>query len=262
VDTAQEIDAIALREGYNSRQRILQLAGITVFFGWTPYILLRCLALTEPLGGTQALFATTMGVVAGYLFADASSGVVHWLGDNYGREDWPVIGPAFIRPFRHHHILPKDICEHGFVQLNGNNCLVTLPVFWIATLPSTDPNRAFESVFFGFFCISLCWFVFATNQLHAWAHSDNPPPFARRLQRMGLALSPEHHDLHHQPPHNKAYCITSGVMDNPLRLIRFFPALEFVLKRLTGSEPMHQSIGAEASSPEDSSPASNHSSTS
>ena len=245
MDTAQEIDAIALREGYSSRQRILQLAGITVFFGWTPYILLRCLALTEPLGITQALFATTMGVVAGYLFADASSGVVHWLGDNYGREDWPVIGPAFIRPFRHHHILPKDICEHGFVQLNGNNCLVTLPMFWIATLPSTDPSQAFQSCLFGFFCISLCWFVFATNQLHAWAHSDTPPKWVRWLQNTGLALSPKHHELHHAPPHNRAYCITSGVMDKPLQLIRFFPALEWVLQKLTGAPPVHHSAAVD-----------------
>jgi hypothetical protein len=36
LETANNIEAIALREGYNSRQRILQISGITVFLHGRP----------------------------------------------------------------------------------------------------------------------------------------------------------------------------------------------------------------------------------
>src|SRR5215208_153170 len=38
-----------------------------------------------------------------YLAADFLSGLVHFLADNFGSYDTPIIGPNFIEPFREHH---------------------------------------------------------------------------------------------------------------------------------------------------------------
>jgi hypothetical protein len=51
------------------------------------------------------------------------------------------------------------------------------------------------------------------------------PSAVRRLQRMGVILSPAHHAVHHAPPHDSNYCITSGISNPVLTRIRFWPAL-------------------------------------
>jgi ubiquitin-conjugating enzyme E2 variant len=140
-------------------------------------------------------------------------------------------------------VAPRDLCEHGFVQLNGNNCIVSLLTFWWATLPAISPGNGNQVVFFGFFWLSVAWFTFATNQFHSWAHQENPPRAARWLQSKGLILSPELHCVHHEPPHHKAYCITTGWMDKPLRTIAFFPLLERGIERLFGVKPLHTQRG-------------------
>jgi ubiquitin-conjugating enzyme E2 variant len=56
---------------------------------------------------------------------------------------------------------------------------------------------------------------------------------------MRLILSPEHHDLHHRHPYADNYCITNGWMDGPLRFLRFFAVLEWILTKLSGVLPRH-----------------------
>ncbi len=72
----------------------------------------------------------------------------------------------------------------------------------------------------------LALFIVATNQFHKWAHSDHPPRVAVLLQRWGLILSPEHHNIHHALPHDRQYCITVGWMNPLLNRIQFFRGVE------------------------------------
>jgi len=65
--------------------------------------------------------------VLAYLAADFLSGFVHFLADNFGSYDTPIIGPNFIEPFREHHIDPKGIVGNDFVDANGNNSLRAFP---------------------------------------------------------------------------------------------------------------------------------------
>lgn len=234
---------LQLRAGYSGAQRLLQLVGLSLFFAWTPYVLARTLNIADNLAVPHAQGVIALALIAGYLFSDFASGFVHWFCDNYGSESWPIVGPAFIRPFRHHHVAPKDLCEHGFVQLNGNNCIVSLLTFWWATLPAVNPESGTKVVFLGSFWLSVAWFTFATNQFHAWAHSDNPPRIAKWLQKRRLILSPTLHDVHHSPPHHKAYCITTGLMDRPLRALAFFPIAEGIIEKVFGVQPLHKGSG-------------------
>jgi ubiquitin-conjugating enzyme E2 variant len=155
----------------------------------------------------------------------------------------PLLGKAFIRPFREHHVDEKAITRHDFVETNGNNCLISIPVaIFAVALPHSTPSWVFVSAFLG----SMIFWVMATNQFHKWSHMDQPPALVAFLQRIHLVLPPEHHQIHHTAPFNKYYCITVGWMNKPLTAIAFFPTLEQLITRLTGLLPRQDDIGTEA----------------
>lgn len=162
--------------------------------------------------------------LTGYLTADFLSGVVHWAGDTIGDETTPFLGKNFVMPFRQHHVDPKEIATHDLIETNGNNCIVVLAPLVIAYLlmPGETGFWFFASTLMGF----LGLFIVATNQFHKWAHTDNPPRVAVWLQRAGLILSPEHHNIHHALPHDRHYCITVGWMNPLLNRIQFFRGAE------------------------------------
>ena len=58
-----------------------------------------------------------------YAAADWASGLAHWSCDTFFEEDTPLVGPAVIQPFREHHRDPLAMTRHGFLELNGSNCL-------------------------------------------------------------------------------------------------------------------------------------------
>ena len=137
-----------------------------------------------------------------YLAADLVSGVVHWAADTWGSPDLPVVGPALLRPFREHHRDPLAITRHDFVETNGNNCLVSLPVLALAIWlsPGDDgPGSVFLPAFLG----ALVVWMLLTNQFHKWAHLPTPPPpvlaFAAALAPhppSGASRAPPHPALH------------------------------------------------------------------
>jgi len=57
-----------------------------------------------------------------------------------------------------------------------------------------------------------------------------PPAAARILQRAGLILTPEHHNLHHTSPFASHYCITTGWRNLPLDRLKIFWAIEHLVR--------------------------------
>jgi ubiquitin-conjugating enzyme E2 variant len=170
----------------------------------------------------------------GYMAADLVSGVVHWLADRFGSPDTPILGEAFVRPFREHHDRPKEILEHDFVEINGNNSLVMLLLLVpaIVVLPAQ-----LEGAWVGLASFSAAFSsaIFMTNQFHKWAHADDAPAIVRWLHRHGLVLSPSAHDRHHTAPFETDYCITSGWMNPVLERLNVFAGCERLLKRRTSA---------------------------
>jgi plasmanylethanolamine desaturase len=175
--------------------------------------------------------------VLAYVAADFLSGFVHFLADNFGSYDTPIIGPNFIEPFREHHIDPKGIVGNDFVDANGNNSLASLP-FMLGVWVIVPLETTYYGYLFGIFSLFLCLAAFLTNQFHKWAHMDTPPAFVGWLQGWGVILSKKHHDIHHESPYDTYYCITAGFWNPLLDRTRFFERVERLIRRsVPGTDP-------------------------
>lgn len=169
----------------------------------------------------------------GILGGDLVSGVVHWAADTYCSEDTPVVGPSLVKPFRMHHIYPRDICTHNLVSTVGNVCILAVPPLGLCLyLKWQLPDSVWLAfIILNFALVSAA--TVATNQFHKWAHQESPSKFAQWLQRSRLILEPSHHQLHHTAPFEMHYCITNGWLNPILNKVKFFRRLETAL-RLVG----------------------------
>jgi len=153
-----------------------------------------------------------VALLSGWLAADLFSGLVHWALDSFGSVRTPLLGPAFIRPFREHHADPAGMTRHDFIEVNGASCLGCLPL--LIGIQVFETNPLLHAVIA---CTALG--VLLTNQCHKWAHSEEPPSGARFFQKLGLVLSAEEHIKHHTPPFNTHFCTASGWLNRPFNAL-------------------------------------------
>lgn len=213
---------------YSLRWRMTEIAGIVLFFGlvgvtgWTSFE-----ALTGPFR-EHLWWVLSAAILLAILAADFVSGLFHFLADNFGREDMAFLGPNVIRPFREHHVDPKEITRHDWIETNGNNCLICLP--WIVVFLLVIPTQEY--------LVAACWMTFwtfflvgimLTNQFHQWSHQDDRSLLVRALQKCWLVLPTDHHEVHHTAPYDRYYCITVGWLNPVLDWIGFWPRLYLLL---------------------------------
>jgi len=172
--------------------------------------------------------ALALGMVAG----DFVSGLVHWLADTYGSERTPIVGGSFIKWFRLHHVYPKDICTHGFINTNGNTCILVAPLVVLCLPFVWDEDVSATRSFSVLVVVLMAATTVATNQFHKWAHEDAPSLLARGLQKSRLILPPAHHSQHHAGPFDAHYCIANGWLNPLLDRVKFFGRLERALAKL------------------------------
>jgi len=176
----------------------------------------------------EMLWLVAIALPLGALGGDLVSGIVHWAADTYCSEDTPIVGPSLVKPFRRHHLYPRDICTHNLVETVGNVCILALPVLSLSLLLMWISDHGLLA--FGVLCTALVSAAtVATNQFHKWAHQESPSALARWLQRKRLVLNPSHHDVHHTSPFEMHYCITTGWLNPLLNKIKFFRRLEATL---------------------------------
>jgi ubiquitin-conjugating enzyme E2 variant len=225
-----------LERGYTPLQRWINYGGMALVAGLTIGVVRDVVALSQ-IGQVAYLGLIVVGaLLAAVPVADFATGLVHWAADNWGSEDWPIVG-GFVKPFRNHHDDPKAMVEHGFMEKHGDHSIAVLPCFWWASLVDGSPAWC---IFWQTFWVAVTYWTLFTADIHAWAHSDHKPRLVRLLQRARLILPPDHHDVHHTPPHGDNYCITTGWMNAPLRWLRFFRALEWLMTAVTGELPLHR----------------------
>lgn len=204
---------------------VLQAASIA---GMAALLVVHAVRLARVEHASVALGAALVvgAVVVGYLFADFMSGCVHFFFDRFLEETTPVIGPAFVKPFRIHHSDPVDITRHGFLPTNGSNSLVTIaPLLGLFIIDIGHP----AGFFFVAMVVVAALATFGTNQFHKWAHTESPHPVVAWMQRHHWILPVDHHDIHHTWPYEAHYCITTGWMNGVLLKVGFWKAATRVL---------------------------------
>lgn len=206
---------------------LLDLSAVSAFVSAMTLLLISLALNSGKVWGSQAYaeWLLPLVVLLALLAADFVSGFVHFLADNFGNPDTPIFGRVFVFPFREHHGDPKAITRHSYLETNGANCLISLPVI-ISVLCFTSGEEDFFLRLFAFFFLAA---IFFTNQIHKWAHTDAPPVWVCYLQKWGLVLSPENHSVHHTAPHDEYYCITGGWLNAALKKMRFFSAVKWIL---------------------------------
>lgn len=241
----QQHDAKRLAAGYKKSFRLVEILAILSFWSLTLAIIVRAFPFhhTHP-------WVLAAGVLGGYVFADFVSGFVHWMADTWGSADMPVLGKSLVRPFREHHVDQKAMTHHDYIETNGANCLVSLPVAGGVLFIPLDPSSQWMgfALFMFVMIASMVYFVMWTNQIHKWSHLEaaETPRILKLMQKLHLILPPGHHQLHHQSPYKTYYCITMGWLNWPLAKIGFYRHSERLVTWMFGLIPRRDDIGLKA----------------
>ncbi len=195
---------------YGRGQRALEFCAIVLFALLTAWSLARLAAATGWVFFALALAAAPCGWLAAALL----SGLLHWAFDSFGSASTPLIGKAFIRPFREHHADPGEMTRHDFLETHGASCLAALPLLAAAGLAPLD---AWPWILAQALLLFIALGALATNQCHKWAHMDeaDTPRFVRWAQRRRLVLPREQHRRHHTAPFDTHFCMSSGWLNKP-----------------------------------------------
>jgi Lipid desaturase domain len=194
---------------YSRGQRLLEYAAIGAFAVLAISSMWRLTSAT----GWHFAWIVLLAMPAGWAGSDPLSGLLHWGCDSFGSAATPVIGPAFIRPFRAHHADPEAMTRHDFVETHGASCLAALPFLAAAcAVPSIAAQALLTFTALG---------ALATNQCHKWAHMEAgaTPRLVLWAQRRGLVLPREHHRLRHTPPFDSHFCMSCGWLNAPFNAL-------------------------------------------
>ena len=204
---------------YPRSHRLFEIFSITVFGAFASVLAWRTLDGIATRTTWSSYPLHIMALLAGYAAADLASGIVHYLLDNFGSPNTPIIGQKFVKPFRDHHVDPMEMTRGDLIAVNADNVFICLPVI----IPVYFLLDAKRHPVIGVFLLGLTAAVVMTNQLHKWAHMPTVPRWVAWAQRMGIVLSSEHHAVHHSGAYDRNYCITWGLLDavlNPVVISR------------------------------------------
>lgn len=167
------------------------------------------------------------------LAVDFLSGLLHWLEDNYGEPEWPIVGPWIIGPNRLHHKDPFAFTRNSW--LRSASALIVIGAVILIVCWYTD-TLSWQVLLFVAIGVN-------ANEIHKWSHlpKDKRMTIVLLLQDVGILQSARHHAKHHRAPHDSRYCLVTNALNPILDCIGFWRGLEFVanclLRVSKASEP-------------------------
>lgn len=156
-----------------------------------------------------------------FLIADFISGLVHWAEDTYAYPGmlWGILDNSIVEPNIYHHKNPSRMAQDSYLSINGVSILLTsiiALILWVSVQGTMDMYIVLAM-------------MSQLNQIHAWAHTTNPPGWVKVLQNIGIFQSLKHHGIHHRKPYDTKYCILSNFVNPVLDRLGFWRVLECLI---------------------------------
>lgn len=169
-------------------------------------------------------------ILIAWLLADFLTGVVHWFEDRYMDKYSLNFLNSLAEENDLHHRKPTAM---------------TLNSGWTNMRSAAAIGWPLAAILWLIGCPLWIWLIpfFASfgNLVHRWAHMPKHrlPSWIRLMQRIGLFISYQHHDLHHRsmrqliPKHLAGYkfCPMTNWVNPILDAVRFWHGLEWTLAR-------------------------------
>lgn len=180
------------------------------------------------------LFVKSLGA---WLFADFLGGLFHWAQDRYmSVESKSKVVRALAVDNQVHHTKPTQMLIYSYFENIKYTAIFTLPLT-ILLMAISAPLWLSLSVFLSTF----------GNLIHRFGHTParKLPRWVRGMQKIGLFISPEHHDLHHRHDGklvtkcdaHHAYCPMTDWVNPIVDRLHVWEALEWTLAKI-GIEPI------------------------
>jgi sterol desaturase/sphingolipid hydroxylase (fatty acid hydroxylase superfamily) len=221
-------------EPFSTSDDLFQLAGAALNLAVTLPAVIFLAAHGGPLAAGWLLFLA--GVAAGSFAADFLSGLLHWGFDSYFSERNSLIKRTVLI-VREHHIFPDHIFRYSAWREAGTlswfAALASAPIYGFALLAQRVQTSSRAALIVTGLTLSLE--VTFMLEFHKAGHRPKRSSLVRRLQRMRLLLSPEHHLRHHSGPHDVNYCLINGIADDTLGRLGVFRAMEAAIEAATGA---------------------------
>jgi len=157
------------------------------------------------------------------LIADLCAGLLHWAEDTWLAPGHNALLDRWVvEPNIEHHRRPGAIRQGTYWETNGVTIAIAGAIAAILAACGVHAWEAYLTVFIGS----------QSNQLHAWAHTSNPPRLVAWLRNVHLLQSAAEHALHHRRPYGIRYCTTTNLLNPLLDGIGFWRALEWLACQL------------------------------
>jgi plasmanylethanolamine desaturase len=221
---------------YTKRKRMQECIGISVCLPLIIYNSFKFIIHFDMNKWYVMFFAAVIGI----LTADFISGIVHWAADSYGSVELFLVGKSILRNFREHHIDPTAITRHDFIETNGDNLTVIIPIlaYTASMFILNEKTEIITQYNWHLYLFFTSVFLSLTNQFHKWSHTYfGLPRYISILQELHIILPRIHHRVHHVTPHDTYFCITTGWLNYPLELISFWQILEHIVFVFFGTRP-------------------------
>ena len=113
------------RYDYPTAYRLFEVASLVTFVGFGAIFTQRFGAELSDRFEVRVTVGVAVAAFLAYTTADFLTGLVHFLCDNLGSPDTPIVGQKFIKSFRDHHDTPKAMTLDD----------LSMAVFWNKPIP-------------------------------------------------------------------------------------------------------------------------------